>query len=247
MSAGLWFVTPAWQRFAITAICLEQRRRAIDELRGRGVEAHQVVGADDDNLDIARALGAHTIEIPNFDPSGRPRVGGKFNDVNAYAGAQGAEWIVQIGSDSWIDPAYFLPLLTAREVLTSPAYCAVLPDRMAELSVAPNRLEHSAGPYVFHRRLLAPSAFRPSEDDSAFTDTSTIAGIERTAGRIRWRVRTRHPFQYVGFRVPPMMTSYRSLVRRWLVAEHADPWAILARHYPADLVARAQRVMGEGA
>lgn len=238
----LYFVTPAWQRFEMTAICLEQRARVIAGLAQHGIEAHQVVVADDENLDVARALGAHVVEAPNFE-DGRALVGRKFNQGNAFAGRNGADWIVQIGSDSWIDLAYFIPLLDPRFVLTSPAYCAVLPDRLAELCVAPARLEHSAGPYVFHRSLLEPSGFEPAESTSKFTDTSTIAGIEQAMGsRIAWRARTVHPFQYVGFRVPPMMTRYDRLWARWGVAEH-EPWSTLAAHYPADLVERARRAM----
>lgn len=243
---SLWFVTPAWQRYELTAVCLEQRRRVIEDLGKAGIEAHQVVVADDENLDIARSVGAHVVEAPNFDRRRNSLVGRKFNQGNAYAGEHGAEWIVQIGSDSWIDPAYFLPLVDPHLTLTSPAYCAVQSDRIAELSVAPDKLEHSAGPYVFHRSLLEPSGFRPAQDISNQTDTDTITGIEATAGPITWEVRTLHPFQYVGFRMVPMMTQYRSL-GGWVVAEHMDPWPILAQYYPADLVERARVVMASQA
>lgn len=235
MSSGLWFVTPAWGRFDIVEVCLEQRRRTIDELGRNGIEAHQVVIADDANLDLARAAGAATVERDNR------MVGQKFNDGMEYAGKNGAEWIVPIGSDSWIDPAYFLPLTSERYTLTSPAYCAVTPTTLAELAVSPQKMIHTAGPYVFHRSLLEPCRFRPSAEDSVMVDTSTISGITRRRP-IHWKVRTVHPFQYVGFRVPPMMTTYRSLTRHWLVAEH-EPWSTLARYYPADLVDRARTVM----
>src|ERR1035437_1174260 len=97
--SGLWFVTPAWGRFEIVAVCLEQRARVIAELAADGIEAHQVVIADDENLDIARALGADVVESPNV-------VARKFNDGMEYAGKHGADWIVPIGSDSWIATDY---------------------------------------------------------------------------------------------------------------------------------------------
>lgn len=235
---SLCFVTPAWKRYETTALCLEQRNRVLAELAKHGIDAYQVVIADDENLDIARSLGAATVERDNA------MVGRKFNDGMEYAGKAGADWIVPIGSDSWIDPEFFLPLTDPRRTLTSPAYCAVQSERMAELIVAPRNVRHMAGPYVFHRSLLAPAKFRPSAEDSVMVDTSTISGIERAIHRpIRWQLRTVHPFQYVGFRVEPMMTSYYSLARKWLVREHADPWAVLAKHYPADLVERAQNLM----
>lgn len=245
---SLWFVTPAWQRFEMTAICLEQRNRAIAELARRGIEAHQVVIADDDNLDVARGLGAAVIECPNFDDSGTAILGRRWNLGMQYAAAEGAEWIVQIGSDSWIDPAFFLPLPDTRRTLTSTAYCAVQPGRMAQLKVSPQRIMHAAGPYVFHRSLLAPSRFAPCAETSNMTDTSTVLGIQKSTGRpIRWLPRTVHPFQYVGFRVEPMMTSYFALRRRWLVHEIDDPWPVLGSHYPQDLVERARLLMTEAA
>jgi hypothetical protein len=233
----IYFVTPAWQRYEMTAICLEQRQRVIAELASHGMEARQVVIADDENLDIARSLDCDTVERDN------EMVGRKFNDGMEYAGKHGAEWIVPIGSDSWIDPGYFLNPTRPRHTRTSEAYCSVTRDSLAELWVSPQRLAHSAGPYVFHRSLLEPAGFRPSAEDSRMVDTSTISGIERHTP-VRWRPFTLHPFQYVGFRVAPMMTAHASLVRRWGRAEH-EPWSTLARFYPTDLVDRARAVMEE--
>lgn len=237
----LWFVTPAWQRYEIVAICLEQRQRVITELATHGIEARCVVIADDDNLDIARGFGFDIVERDNA------MVGRKFNDGMEYAGKHGAQWIVPIGSDSWIDPAYFLNLDGPRLTRTSEAYCTVTADTLAELRVSPHRPDYSAGPFVFHRRLLKTSGFRPSDEDSVMVDTSILKGIRRHTHtrrglRIRWDLNTVHPFQYVGFRVAPMMTSHEYLVGRWLKAEH-EPWTTLARHYPADLVKRAQKAM----
>lgn len=234
---SLWFVTPAWKRYEMTAVCLEQRRRVIEALAGNGIEAHQVVIADDENLDIARAVGAHTVEAPNV-------VASKFNDGMEYAGKHGAEWIVPIGSDSWIDPAFFLPIPDPKHTRTSPFYAAVQRNRIAQLVVAPRNPNHMAGPYVFHRSLLEPAGFRPSAEDSVMVDTSTVAGIVEATGKpVPWKTHDIHPFQYVGFRVEPMMTTYASLTRHWLVRERPDPWAVLRRYYPADLVERARQAM----
>lgn len=226
----LWFVTPAFQRVELTAICLEQRRLVIDALGKAGVEAHQVVIADDENLDVARSFGFDVVERDN------EWLGRKFNDGMEYAGKHGAEWIVPIGSDSWIDPAYFLPLPHPGDTRSSSAYCVVEAERMAELRVGRN----GAGPYMFNRRILAPSGFRPAADElHKGIDHSTVGGIKRP---IRWQLRTLHPFQYIGFRGMPHITGYDQLMHRWGVAEH-EPWAILAEYYPADLVDRARLVM----
>lgn len=246
MDSGLWFITPAWGRYEIVAICLEQRRRAIEQLARQGIEAHQVVIADDENLDIARGLGAEVVECPNTDEDGNVILGRRWNLGSQFAAKQGAEWHVQIGSDSWIDPAFFVPLTDPDVTLTSPAYAAVMRDRIATLKVSAKNLTHAAGPYVFHRSLMEPSDYAPCEEHSLFTDTSTVGGIERDTGRlINWQVRTLHAFQYVGFRVEPLMTTYRALWKRWGVLEYRNPgsWQILARYYPPDLVERARVVM----
>ena len=227
----IFFVTPAYQRFELTALCLDQRADVIRTLARHGVQARCVVIADDDNLDLARARGFDIVERDN------EWLGRKFNDGIQYAAKHGADWIVPIGSDSWIDPAYFLPLPTGRETRTSPAYCAVTGTSLAELSVG----GHGAGPYMFPRRLLARSRFRPAKDEIIrHVDSSTIRGIGQP---IRWKPRTLHPFQYIGFRGTPTITSYKSLVNAWGVAEHPDPWSILGEHYPPDLVERARILM----
>lgn len=241
---SLWFITPAWQRYDLTAVCLEQRRRAIEALRRAGIDAYQVVVSDDENLDIARAAGAAVVECPNFAHNGDPILGRRWNLGMQFAARQDAEWFVQIGSDSWIDPAFFTPLSEPSKTLTSTLYAAVTPTRIAALSVSPKALQHAAGPYVFHRDLLVAARFAPCEERSVFTDTSTVAGIERSNFTpIDWQTRDVHRFQYVGFRMAPLMTTYRALKRRWLIRESVRPWEILARHYPEDLVERARLVM----
>jgi len=227
----IWFVTPAFQRFELTAICLEQRKRVIESLAASGVEAHQVVVADDENLDIARALGFDVVEQSN------EWLGRKFNDGQEYAGKHGAEWIVPIGSDSWVDPAYFLPLPNPKLTRTSGMYIPVEPTRLAELKVG----GVGAGPHMFHRSLMAPVGFRPAPDKiSRNTDHNTIRGLRRP---VRWEWRDLHPYQYVGFRVAPYITEYDRLWHRWGVQERKDPWAALAKNYDTDLVDRVRMLM----
>lgn len=227
----LYFVTPAWQRYELTAICLEQRRQVIDALATHGIEAHQVVIADDENLDIARSLGFEVVERDNR------WLGRKFNDGQEYAGKHGAEWIVPIGSDSWVDPAYFVPLPPTGRTRTSRMYVPVKPDRLAILRVG----KMGAGPHMFNRRLMLGSGFRPAPDEiSRNTDSLTIRGLDRPP---LWQWRDLHPFQYVGFRVPPFITQYDRLVSRWGVSESTEPFELLAEHYPTDLVERVRVLM----
>ncbi len=215
----------------MTAICLEQRSRVIAELATHGIEARCVVIADDENLDIARALGFDVVEQSN------EWLGRKFNDGQEHAGRNGAEWIVPIGSDSFIDPAYFLPLPKPEVTRTSRMYAPVEADRLAELRVG----KVGAGPHMFHRSIMEPRGFRPAPDRiSRNTDHLTIRGIARP---MRWEWRDLHPLQYVGFRAPPFITRYDRLWQRWGRAERLDPWERLAQTYPADLVERARVYM----
>lgn len=222
---SVWFVTPAFHRYDLTAVCLEQRRRVIDELEKQGIEAHCVVVANDANLDTAKALGFQTVE-QNNDWLGR-----RFNDGMEYAGKAGAEWIVPIGSDSWIDPAYFLPLPQG-VTRTSARYAAVTASRMAVLNVG----RYGAGPYMFHRSSFG-RGFRPAADElHRYIDSSTIAGLTR----VKWERYDVHALQYIGFRGKPHLTPYDRLWKAWGERESTDPWTELATCYPADLVSAAR-------
>jgi glycosyltransferase involved in cell wall biosynthesis len=229
---SLWFVTPAFSHLALSAVCFDQRKQVIAQLVKQGIETYCVVIADDDNLELARERGFLTVE-QNNDWLGR-----KFNDGIEYAGKHGAEWIVPIGSDDFIDPAYLFPLPPPHVTRTSSCYAAVTPDRMAILSVGQPRM---AGPRMFHRSLLAPVGFRPAQDRlMKYIDTSTINGIGRP---IEWRSRDLHPYQYIGFRGKPHITSYDKLWKAWGVEEKTNPWELLAQHYDPALVGRARAAM----
>ena len=228
----LWFVTPAFGRYELSALCFDQRLDVIRALAEAGVAARCVVVADDENIDLARERGFDVVERDN------EWLGRRFNDGIEYACQNGASRVIPIGSDSWIDPAYFLPLPPRRETLTSRLYAVVTADRMAEVYVNDTK---GAGPYVLAREALRSTKYRPARDDiKRGVDSSTIRGLRY---RVRWTHREVHPFQYVGFRGVPHLTPYRTLVEAWGVREHLDPWSILAEHYPIGLVDRARTIM----
>jgi hypothetical protein len=228
----LWFVTPAFGRYELSALCFDQRVDVIRALAAEGIEARCVVVADDENLDLARERGFDVVEQDN------EWLGRKFNDGIEYAFHAGASRVIPIGSDSWIDPAWFLPLTRKRETLTSRLYSVVTADRLAEIYVNDAK---GAGPYVLAREALRSTKYRPARDDIKHgVDSSTIRGLRY---QVRWHHRELHPFQYVGFRGIPHLTPYRTLVDKWGVREHTDPWSILAEHYPAGLVERARTIM----
>ena len=233
---SLWFVTPAYQRYALSAVCFEQRRRVMDVLEAQGIETHCVIVADDENLDIARNLGFDTFEQRNDLGIGR-----KFNDGYQYAVDQGATWIVPIGSDSWLHSDYLLPLPEPRlnRVRSSHLYTAVAADKMAICNVASDRCP--AGPYVFHRDLLQRAGYRPTGDElNRNLDSRTIANLQP----FRWVWRDDHPLQYIGFRDPAQhITSYGALMNRWGISEDLNPWDTLKERYPHDLVEQARQAI----
>lgn len=223
----IWFVTPCWGRYELTRICLEQRQYVIEDLARHSIHAECVVIADDENLDTARSLGMRTVERDN------EWLGRRFNDGIEYAAKRG-EWIVPIGSDSWIDPAYFLPLPEIAATRSSGYYAAVTADRIGYLNVRNPR--NPAGPHMIHRSRL-PESLRPARDElSRYIDSSTLAGLSN----VQWEIRDLHPLQYIGFRGQPHITPYDRLYRAWGERESTDPWTELATVYPQDLVDRAR-------
>ena len=229
--SALWFITPAHRRADLTALCLEQRRQTIEVLAEHGIEGRCVVVANDENLDIARGLGFDTVEQTN------DWLGRRFNDGKEYAGKHGADWIVPIGSDDLLDPAYLFPLPPRDRVRTSHYYAPVEPDRLAELHVG----SIGGGPRMYPRSILEPVGFRPSPDEiNRNTDHLAWNGL-RSAPVLEWR--DLHPLQYVGFRHPPFTTQYERLWARWGVVEHSDPWERLSAVYGADLIERIRRLM----
>lgn len=229
--SSLWLVTPAYRRYDLSEVCFQQHQQVLDVLRAVGIDAQQVVVADDANLEIARALDFATVEQNNT------WLGRKFNDGIEYAVRQGADWVVPIGSDSWIDPAYFLPLPDASLTRTGNRYTVVASDQFTALPV------RRVGPFMFHRTLLLPSGGRPAEDRiRRGADQSMLDGIGLR--NIKWEARDMHPHQYVGFRGERLITPYASLTRQYRV--DPMPYSALEQAlvpiYGADLVSALDNV-----
>jgi hypothetical protein len=231
---SVWFVTPAWQRFELTRVVLEQRRRVVDFLAERHVEASCVVVADDANADTAEELGFDTVRVPNY------ALGRRFNDGIEYAAQHGADWIVPIGSDSFLDPAYVYPLPEPGMMRTSRLYAIAEPGRLGQLRI---RSSPGVGPYMIPRTHLPPS-LRPAGDwKKKGVDSSTLRGLRRG---LRHEFVDLHPWQYVGFRSQPQMNSYDKLYGRLGVAEEHEVAERLGEYYPPSLVDRALTACGQG-
>src|ERR1043166_7140565 len=117
-ATSLAFLTPVWQRFSLTEICLLQRRHACDYLKEHhGLDATCIVIGSDENLEIAESfgfIGQHheNLAVAAHVNRGEPYVclGMKFNAGYGRAYEEGIDLVFPIGSDSWIDPIYFSEL-----------------------------------------------------------------------------------------------------------------------------------------
>ena len=171
---NVWFVSPAWRRFAVTRLALAERRWLCDELAARGHTAHSVVVADDDNLDIAREYGFDTVELGNGD------LGERFNAGYRYAAENGADIFVHIGSDDWVHPDVFNILDTvditrpgepefgATPVVRRRGPQVVAQRRATVVDVATGRLQRcfvrgarGCIPWLIPRAVMEPCGFSP--------------------------------------------------------------------------------------
>lgn len=128
---SILFVTPAYKRYELSAICFKQRAWMIDELKKLGIESNCVVIADDLNLELARANGFHEINAPN------DYLGRKFNLGHEFAVQQGYDFSAPVGSDMFIDPSVFAGISYDHEFYVT-SYYAVLKSngqRMATMRI----------------------------------------------------------------------------------------------------------------
>lgn len=224
----VWFVVPAHGRVEKTEACLRQLARTCDTLAGRGIEATAVVVAADANLETARACGFDALERPN-----RP-LGRKWNDGYQHAGQAGADHVVPLGSDDWIDPVMLTSLPGKHEIRCSRLSAVVSEDgrRLATLKIG---YPGGDGVRILPRHLLELLRFRPAEDhrDRAI-DTSIMRRLTlilRAAPAVRYF--DAHPFQIVDWKTGgEQLNGYRPCLQ-FRDGPEVDPWEALAPHYPA--------------
>jgi hypothetical protein len=225
---SVWFVTPAHQRLALSAVCFEQRRRVIEVLAIHGVDARCVVIANDENLALAEEAGFDVVRRDNR------WLGMKFNDGIEHALDRGAEWIVPIGSDDWVDPEYFLPL-PVKSARTAHYYAPVESDRLLQVRTS---AVIGSGP-----RVLPRSAFMSSRPCEEKIRRGVDRSLVQALGDISWEYRDLHPLQYVGFRGDRHITLYSKILAERGGEESLEPWKLLATAYPQDLVEEARIAM----
>jgi hypothetical protein len=249
----LFFVTPAWRRFAVTRLALAQRRQLVDDLAARGVTADCVVIADDENLDIAREFGFPVVEMDNS------QLGRKFNAGIQYAAAHGADFISAIGSDNWVHPDFITlppPDEPKGKRLKRPpvrSVDAIVTGRLSfivDLEVGVGRRIRGRGtngiiPWIIPRRLLERRNFAPIIDGKmSGIDHSLAMGVR--AKPSGWYFHDPHDLCRVGWKSGVDLTLYDGLARNLGYGqEESDPFAVLATKYPADLIELARETHKE--
>lgn len=250
----VWLVSPAWGRQEVTRIVLAQRRHMCDLLATRGIEANSVIIADDENLDIAREYGFHTVEMDNSD------LGARFNAGYQYAGKQGADFFAHVGSDDWVHPDTFdilhrfkfepdTPSEGVQVWKDTPCIVAQRDFMMVNLlsgkgasCFVPNRL--GVIPWIIPRSVLEPEGFAPIKKKGLMRglDGALSTGLQK---RPNWVLRDSEPWWLVDWKSDTNITGFKQLVDSLAKGKEYEPFNLLRQHYPRQLVNDAQRLAAQ--
>jgi glycosyltransferase involved in cell wall biosynthesis len=233
-------LSAAYRRLAVTRLVLEQRQRLCGELAGRGVEARMLIVADDENLDLAREYGAETVEYPN-----RP-LGRKCN-VGLHRAAELGDYVVWVGSDDWIHPDVFQPLLDrsqgAPPVIVSGSRLALVDLRTGRLQRVASPSKYGAIPWLIDRRLFTTRTVVPIKPElSRGLDGALIRGLRQAHVRFEWRFHDPHDFRCVDFKSDENITPFKALAKHLGTGPEESAWPALADWFPADLVEQAREL-----
>jgi hypothetical protein len=225
---SLAFVTPAYGRYELTAICLEQRKRLIEEL---DFDATCIVVADDENLDIARGLGFYGVEAANY-------LGLKFNKGYQTAAREGYEFAFPIGSDSFVD-SVLLKEPAHNEVSVFMNYAVV--DSRGKFRADMTVTSPVGCGYIFPLSLIKPVDYAVCNSmQMKGCDMVTHETLLAFGGRRRYY--NYHPLQHVGFQSQEtQVTNIIDLINRFESYLDFNPFNDLYAVYPTDLVKRVER------
>lgn len=241
----LWFLIPAHGRFDLARVCLQQLRRTCDALIDGGIDASAAVVANDQNLELAEALGFATIRETS------PTLGRKWNHAYQFAcdpayNPQPADYVVPFGSDDWIDADLLLTAPVGPDYLTCFRRCAFVSEdgrRLARLSIG---YPGGVGVRVIPRSFVEKAGYRPADEHKRRSlDTSTLAGLKKANyGRTPEIVyHDLHDLQVVDFKSQAgQLNSYKMGLRFTKARESSDVFGELAEVYPAEAVEEMRAV-----
>ena len=190
-----------------------------NELAANGIKADCVVIADDENLDIAKQYGFHTVERDN------EFLGRRFNDGHELAGKLGFDFSTPVGSDMFLDSELFFRL---EDKFTITNYYAIVRKdggNIATMFVDWGILQ------IIPTRMMKSMDYRPcAEDIKRGCDTSARNRIKnRTPGKILEPVRKKaHQFECISFQSKQQITSYQGLINTYQAHTfEGDPGEVL--------------------
>lgn len=232
-------LSAAWRRFDVTRLALAQRQRLCEELAARGIKAHSLVVADDENLEIAAEYGCETVEAPNMP------LGAKCNTGLRHAAAQ-ADYVVWIGSDDWIHPDVFDPLLQEQNPDRLPIHVG---STVAVVDLTRGRLQHirtqsdfGAPPWILDSRLLHTTKHdRPIKPWlKRGLDGALVRGIRLNRRPFEFVWHDPHDFRCVDFKTDLNLTPFAGVAKHLGYGPEQDAWEPLEQWYPPDLVEQAR-------
>lgn len=238
---SLWFIVPAHGRLELAEVCLRQLARTCDLMTASGVAATAVVVADDSNLKVARSLGFATVSRNN------DQLGRKWNDGYQVAGEEGADFMVPLGSDDWVDARMFteLPLPKANQIRCARRSSIVneTGTRLAHLNIT---YDGGDGVRVIPAALIEPLRYRPAhEDRKRAIDTSVIHRLRSRDIRPELVYYDLHPLQIVDFKSDgTQLNGYRDCLGFQDGDESDDPCRLLGEHYPEEAIEEMRAVHG---
>lgn len=223
-------MTPAYRRLALSEITFAQRALVCKQLAEKGIKADCVVIADDENLDIARQYGFHTVERDN------EFLGTKFNDGHEFAFKSGFDFSVPVGSDMFVDYNLFTGL---EDAFTATQYYAVV--KSSGNALITMDIEWGVLQFI-PTRLMAPLDGRPCvEAITRSCDTHTRKRIKNNNNHELDIVYKRlHQFECVSFQSHFQITSFQRLSTfegaKMIFGEPELIMRPLHEHYPVELL-----------
>lgn len=230
---SLCFITPAYQRFELTAIAFKARAWLHDELREMGIETQTVVVADDANLPMAQHFGFEIVRKPN------DYLGRKFNAGYHWAWRSGFDFVCPLDSDSWVHPSYFTEIGRSH-ILTAHYYSIFNPTGKvrADLWTTSNSQPGAVGPYVIPTSMLNECEGNPVDGQEQRVIHRTTMNRLRQSQKLNFEYHDWHPLQYLGFHSRSIqVTPFNRYVKRYLVKKVTkNPFEGLLEIYPERLV-----------
>ncbi len=235
---SVWLVTPAHRRYDLSEVCFAQHAWVAAELAKVGIAVTSCVVADDENLRLAKRHGFATVKRKN------DYLGARWNDGYQFAASERADFIVPMGSDSWIHPSFFekLPDPKGTDLLTGRFYALVDEDG-AKLSRLSIKIAGGVGPNVVPTWMMGAHGWRPVGNTLKRGCDGSLLRALQSAHDVRYKWRNHDPLQYIGWKSHgEQLNSYERLVERYGSGAEEDPWAVLPTMYPAELVDAARAV-----